>query len=244
MGSSIVPYELLSKNDSALLIVELQVGLAAAVRDWDATIFKNNIFAHAALGKAFNLPVIMTTSVEVGPNGPLPKEILEMYPDQTPIKRPGEANAWDNPGLTPLTKVPDFRAAVKATGKSQLIIAGITTDICVAFLALSLHAEGYHVAVNLDASGAFNQRSADAAVGRMQAAGVQIMNLFSISAELFRDWRSTNPSANEIIPFVDRYIAEESFVIRSHAAAVSNGILLATELETVTLEGNDTETSS
>ena len=56
-----------------------------------------------------------------GPNGPLPKEILEMYPDAPLIKRQGEVNAWDNP---------EFRAAVQATGKKQVIMAGIVTDVC------------------------------------------------------------------------------------------------------------------
>ena len=65
---------------------------------WDATVFKNNILAYAAIGKLYNIPVVMTTSVEFGPNGPLPKEILEMYPDAPLIKRPGEVNAWDNAG--------------------------------------------------------------------------------------------------------------------------------------------------
>lgn len=167
-----VPYERLNKHDAALLIVDLQVGLAAAVRDWDATIYKNAIFT---------LPVILTTSVEIGPNGPLPKEILEVYPNAPYIARAGEVDAWDNE---------DFRAAVRATGKKQLIIAGITTDVCVTQLALSLRAEGYHVAVNLEASGAFNQRVAGAALNRMQAAGVQIMNFFSINAELFGDVRN------------------------------------------------------
>lgn len=55
-----------------------------------------------------------------GPNGPLPKEIVEMHPSAPLIKRQGEVNAWDNA---------DFRAAVKATGKKQVIMAGITTDV-------------------------------------------------------------------------------------------------------------------
>ena len=104
-----------------------------------------------------------------------------MYPNAPLISRLGEVDAWDNA---------DFRAAVKKTGRSQMIIAGITTDVCVAQLALSLRAEGYHVAVNLEASGAFNERIANAALLRMQAAGVQIMNFFSINAELFRDVRT------------------------------------------------------
>ena len=173
-----VPYERLDKHDAALLIVDLQVGLAAAVRDWDATFYKNAIFAHAGIGLIYDLPVVITTSVEVGPNGPLPKEILEMYPNAPYIARLGEVDAWDNE---------DFRAAVKATNRSQMIIAGITTDVCVTQLALSLRSEGYHVAVNIEASGTFNQRVAEAALMRMQAAGAQIMNFFSINAELFRD---------------------------------------------------------
>jgi nicotinamidase-related amidase len=86
------------------------------------------------MGRLYGIPVVITTSVESGPNGPLPKEILEMYPDAPYIARPGEVDAWDNP---------DFRAAVKATARKQMIVAGITTDVCVAQLALSLRAEGH-----------------------------------------------------------------------------------------------------
>ncbi|KAK3645671.1 hypothetical protein LTR56_003728 [Elasticomyces elasticus] len=76
----------------------------------------------------------------------------------------------------------------------------------------------------------------------MQAAGLQIMNLFSINGELFRDWRSTKPSADETVPYLDHYLAEESFVVRAHAAAVINGTISgAGELETVTLRDSDTE---
>ena len=67
-----------------------------------------------------------------------------------------------------------------------------------------MRAEGYHVVVNLEASGTFNQRVADAALSRMQAAGAQIMNFFSINAELFRDWRSTDPSAATTVPYLDQ----------------------------------------
>jgi hypothetical protein len=104
----------------------------------------NDSLAYAALGKVFDLPVVMTTSAETGqfalqwsagtfilitsagPNGPLPKEITQMFPKSPLIKRNGEVNAWDNA---------DFRKAVQNTGKKQLIVAGITTDVC---LSLSL----------------------------------------------------------------------------------------------------------
>lgn len=69
----------------------------------------------------FKLPTVMATSVSTGPNGPLPKEILAMHADAPLINRPGEVNAWDNA---------DFRAAVRATNKTQVILAGIATDVC------------------------------------------------------------------------------------------------------------------
>lgn len=90
------------------------------VRDFAPDQFRNNILAHAALPKIFNIPTILTTSAETGPNGPLPREIAEMHQGAAFIKRNGEVNAWDNP---------DFRAAVRATGKKQFVIGGITTDV-------------------------------------------------------------------------------------------------------------------
>ena len=73
-----------------LLILDLQVGLYQLARDWDATLYRDNMLAHAELGKLFDIPVVMTTSAQTGPNGPLPKEILEMYPDAPLIQRQGE----------------------------------------------------------------------------------------------------------------------------------------------------------
>ena len=73
-----------------LLIVDLQVGLHQLVRDWDGDVYRQNMMAHAELGKLFDLPVVMTTSAEQGFNRPLPKEILNLYPNAPLIKRGGE----------------------------------------------------------------------------------------------------------------------------------------------------------
>lgn len=85
-----------------------------------------------------------------------------------------------------------------------MIELGLNISTGVAQLALSMRAEGYHVAVNIEASGTFNQRIAEAAYMRMQAAGVQIMNTFSINAELFRDWRNPSPNAADFVAYCDR----------------------------------------
>ncbi|WP_337226290.1 isochorismatase family protein, partial [Proteus terrae] len=114
--------------------------------------------ALANAAKYFNLPTILTTSFEDGPNGPLMPQLVEMFPDAPYIARPGQINAWDNE---------DFVKAVKATGKKQLIIAGVVTEVCVAFPALSALEEGFEVFVVTDASGTFNAISRDSAWDRM-----------------------------------------------------------------------------
>ncbi len=174
-------YNKLSKDDAALLLVDHQAGLISLVQDASPNEFKNNVLALTACGKYFKLPTILTTSFEDGPNGPLVPEIKEMHPGAPYIARPGNINAWDNE---------DFVKAVKKTGRKQLIIAGVVTEVCVAFPALSAIEEGYEVFVVTDASGTFNEVTRDAAWFRMQAAGVQMMSWFGVACELHRDWRN------------------------------------------------------
>lgn len=175
------PYIRLDKNNAAVLLVDHQAGLLSLVRDIDPDRFKNNVLALADLAKYFKLPTILTTSFETGPNGPLVPELKEIFPDAPYIARPGQINAWDNE---------EFLAAVKATGKKQLIIAGVVTEVCVAFPALSALEEGYEVFVVTDASGTFNELTRDSAWERMSNAGAQLMTWFGVACELHRDWRN------------------------------------------------------
>ncbi|MFC2994273.1 isochorismate family cysteine hydrolase YcaC [Acinetobacter sichuanensis] len=174
-------YVRLDKDNAAVLLVDHQTGLLSLVRDIDPDKFKNNVLALAAAAKYFNLPTILTTSFEDGPNGPLVPELKEMFPDAPYIARPGQINAWDNE---------DFVQAVKATGKKQLIIAGVVTEVCVAFPALSALEEDFDVFIVTDASGTFNALTRDAAWDRMSQAGAQLMTWFGTSCELHRDWRN------------------------------------------------------
>ena len=175
------PYTRLDKNNAAVLLVDHQTGLLSLVRDIDPDKFKNNVLALADAAKYFNLPTILTTSFENGPNGPLVPELKEMFPDAPYIARPGQINAWDNE---------DFVKAIKATGKKQLIIAGVVTEVCVAFPAIAALEEDFEVFVITDASGTFNSLTRDAAWERMSQAGAQLMTWFGMACELHRDWRN------------------------------------------------------
>ncbi|CAO1598283.1 hypothetical protein XANCAGTX0491_002053 [Xanthoria calcicola] len=209
------PFVRLDKNDAMVIVADLQVGLYQVVHDFDTITYRNNILAHTAIASLFSLPIVLTTSAETGPNGPLPKEIATMYPSAPLIRRNGEVDAWDNS---------DFRAAVRAANKSQIILAGITTDVCTEFLALSLRAEGYTVFANTEASGTFTQKLADDANARMKDAGVVLQGVFAIVMDLMRDWRNT-PGSKEVLPWLDTYLPAYGYIARAHEAAVLNGTL-------------------
>src|SRR5919109_3450661 len=126
----------LSVDNAAVLLVDHQAGLLSLVQDYSPDEFRNNVLALADIAKLFKLPTILTTSFEAGPNGPIMPELKALFPEAPFIPRPGQINAWDND---------DFVKAVKQTGRKQLLLAGVVTDVCVAFPALSALQEGYQV---------------------------------------------------------------------------------------------------
>lgn len=203
-------YQRLDKNDVALLMIDHQAGLLSLVRDFTPDEFKNNVLALADIAEFFDLPTILTTSFEDGPNGPLVPELKEKFPDAPYIARPGQINAWDNE---------DFVQAIKDTGKKQLLIAGVVTDVCVAFPALAAREAGYEVFVVTDASGTFNTAVRDAAWDRMSQAGVQLMNWFSVAGELHRDWRNDIEGFGGILA---KHLPHYSNLIQSRDAVLKN----------------------
>ncbi|KAK0646087.1 isochorismatase [Cercophora newfieldiana] len=206
-------WERLEKDKALLLVVDLQEGLYTLARDWDPTLYKHNMIAHAGIGAIFELPTILTTSAETGPNGPLPQEIYDLHPNAPVIRRGGEVNAWDNA---------EFREAVRATNRTHIILAGLVTDVCTAFLARSLRAEGYQVWANIEASGTTTELIRDISNQQMLRAGVNVVSLFAIACDLMRDWRNV-PGAIKLYPWLDKYFPVYGMMARAHTAAIRNG---------------------
>jgi nicotinamidase-related amidase len=203
-------YNRLDRNDVAVLLVDHQTGLFNLVHDFTPDEFRNNVLALADSARYFKLPTILTTSFESGPNGPLMPELKALFPDAPYIARPGNINAWDNP---------EFVAAVKATGKKQLLIAGIVTEVCVAFPALSAREAGYEVFVVTDASGTFNRTTRDAAWARMTQAGCQLMSWFGVACELHRDWRN---DVQGLAALFSNHLPSYQCLINSHERAAGS----------------------
>lgn len=200
----------LSPDNAAILFIDHQTGLLSNVQTMEPTLLKNNTLALAALAKVYDLPVILTTSDRAGPNGPLLPELAEGNPEVEVINRT-LINAWDDDV---------FVEAVKRTGRTKLIMAGIVTDVCLAFPAIAAVKAGFDVYAVVDASGSWSKLLEDAAMHRMSQAGVITTNWAAIAAELQRDWAL--PTGQALGGVFAQYLAPYRFVIDSHYATQSN----------------------
>lgn len=168
--------ERLTRDNAVLLLVDHQVGLYTGVRDIDTLQLKHNVVGLAKAARALKVPVVVTTTTEKM-WGPLIPELAEALPGIRHIERT-TVNAWDD------RRVVD---AIKATGRKKLIITGISTDVCLAFPAISALADGYASYAVIDASGGFTQTQVDMGVVRMQQAGVIPVGYSNVAVEMLAD---------------------------------------------------------
>jgi nicotinamidase-related amidase len=169
----------INPDDAVMLLIDHQSGLFQVIHDLPFTQVRAHATALAKMATLAGLPVITTASVPQGPNGPLIPEIHKHAPHAQYVARRGEINAWDNP---------DFVAAVKATGRKQLIIAGTITSVCMAFPAIAAVADGYQVFAVVDASGTYSKMAEEVTLARVAQAGVVPMDTAAVASELQRTW--------------------------------------------------------
>jgi nicotinamidase-related amidase len=170
---------LLDSSDSVLLLVDHQSGLIQVVEDISHAELRTHVTALAKAAALSSVPVITTASVPEGPNGPLLPEVFDNAPDARYVSRHGEVNAWD---------VPEFRDAVRETGRQSVIVAGIITNVCVVEPALAALADGYRVYAVINASGTYSQAAQRLAVERLVQAGVTIIDVEGVISEWQHTW--------------------------------------------------------
>ena len=175
---------LLRPEDSVLVLIDHQPYQLANLNSHDPHMAVNNATALAKSAKVFGVPTILT-SVVADRGGVIFPQITEVFPGQEVIDRTF-INTWEDP------KVVD---AVKATGREQLIIAGLWTEICVAMPVIQALGEGWDVTVITDASGAVSVEAHEVAIQRMIAAGANMMTWLALAAEWQRDWARLETAA-------------------------------------------------
>jgi nicotinamidase-related amidase len=177
-------------ENAALVLVDYQVGTLQLIRSSSSDVSLRNAVMLASAAKRLNIPIIMTSSQEDHIQGPIAPALQKVAPDayKARVKRVGIVNAWADP---------NFSGAIEATGRKNLIMGGVTTDICLVFPSISAVQLGYSVQAVLDASGSSWQVQETITRQRMQSAGVVLTTTNTAIAELVQDWAS--PAGSEII---------------------------------------------
>src|SRR6267154_3780235 len=178
---------LIDPADTVILLLDHQTGLFQTVKDIGVMELRANTIALAKLGALLKLPVITTSSVPDGPNGPPMPELKEAAPHAHYVPRHGEVNAWDNEA---------FVKAVRDTGKKTLIMAGVWTSVCVMFPALDATAAGFKVYAVMDASGDPSEMVSRTTLARFIQAGIIPTSTNAVLSEVHRTWN--RPEAAEI----------------------------------------------
>jgi len=175
---------------SALVLIDHQLGVMQLVKTLELERLKRHTLALARAAQVLKMPVVLTSSMEEYVQGPLLPDLAKILPDAFAqrVKRAGIVNAWNEPG---------FRRAIEATGRRQLIMGGLTTDVCLIFPALSAISEGFEVQAVLDICGSPYELSEMTARKRMELAGVQFTATNTIIAELAQDW--STPEGGQLI---------------------------------------------
>jgi len=186
-------------ENTAVLLIDHQVGTMGWARSTPFEDMKEKALALAKAAKALDMPLILTRSLEDHAQGPLLAEFAEIAPKEyeNRIQRQGVVNALDDP---------QFAAAVRAAGKRNLVIAGVTNDVCTIFPTLTALDEGYNVQVVADAGGSMSKDADEIAVRRMERAGADITTINSVLAELAQNWAT--PAGQAIVPIAMALIPE------------------------------------
>ncbi len=182
---------LLSAENTTLLMVDHQVGLLSGVRDFSTAELAHNIAALAKAAKVLGVPIIVTAVGSDGLWGPTIPELLAVLPDVHIIKRT-TINAWDEPEVV---------KAVNATGRKQLLVAGISLEVCASMPAISAKEAGYDARVVLDASGTFNESKRIAGLQRLNTLGIQVTDYATAAVEMLKD--NANPLAGALYNAID-----------------------------------------
>lgn len=166
---------------AALLLIDHQVGTMQLIKNLDLDLVRRNTLALAKTARILNIPVILTSSQEANLQGALIPELAEILPAafEARVQRAGIVNAWNDRA---------FRAAVEATGRRDLIMAGVTTDVCLVFPAIDAVDEGFRVQAVMDASGSPFELSEEMSRRRMERGGVVLTATNTIMSELAHDW--------------------------------------------------------
>src|SRR6201995_3307143 len=185
------PYEPLTSDNAALILVDHQVGLMTGVRDYSTGELKHNVVALAKAAKALKLPIVATTTARDSMWGPTFPELVEALAGVEIIDR-SSVNAFDDARVA---------KAIEATGRKKLIFAGISLEVCAAFPAITAIGKGMDAYVAVEAPGTFSETKRQVGLLRMLQAGVIVSDYATLMVEILKD--NARPEAAAVYGAMD-----------------------------------------
>lgn len=195
-------HKLLTPQDAAVAFIDFQPQMLFGVASMDRQSLINNATILAKAAKIYAVPSVLTAVETESFSGYIFPQLLDVFPGQPVVER-SSMNSWDDSG---------FRKAVEATGRKNIIICGLWTEVCITWPTLDLIAAGYNVYVVEDACGATSQVAQEAALSRMVQAGAVRMTTIATVLEFQRDWKNKE-HYNELMS-----------LLKQHAGAYGSGV--------------------
>jgi nicotinamidase-related amidase len=193
---------LLTPDNSVVALVDHQPQMLFGVSNFDRQGIINNVVALSKAARVFDLPVVLSTVESRRFSGNLWPQIHAVFPGQVPIER-SSMNAWDDK---------NFVAAIEATGRKKIVLAGLWTETCIALPTIQALHDGYEVYVVEDCCGDISQLSHDNSMKRVIQAGAKPVTALSVMLEWQRDWAN-----------LDTYDAVME-IVKSHFGAYGAGV--------------------
>src|SRR5467141_3883338 len=171
-------HKLYTPEDSAVVFIDFQPQMTFGVANMDRALIINNVVLLAKVAKEFGVPAVLTSVETEGFSGYVWPQLLDVFPGQPVVER-SSMNSWDDAG---------FRKAIEATGKKNIIMTGLWTEVCVTWPTIEMLGAGYNIYVVEDCCGATSAAAQEAALSRMVQAGAIRLTTIGALLEWQRDW--------------------------------------------------------
>jgi nicotinamidase-related amidase len=195
-------HKLYGPNDAAVVFIDHQPQMTFGVANIDRAVLINNVTLLAEVAKEYQVPTVLTAVETEGFSGYVWPQLLDVFPGHEVIERTS-MNSWDDAG---------FRKAIEATGRKNILMTGLWTEVCVTWPTIEMLGAGYNIYVVDDCCGATSVAAHDAALSRMVQAGATRVTTVAAALEFQRDWKNR-----------EHYDALMT-ILKKHAGAYGSGI--------------------
>lgn len=173
-------HKLYTPEDTAVVFIDHQPQMTFGVASIDRAMLMNNVTLLAKVAKEFKVPAVITAVETESFSGYVWPQLLDVFPGQPVVER-SSMNSWDDAG---------FRKAIEATGRKNILMTGLWTEVCVTWPTIEMIAAGYNIYVVEDCCGATSPVAQEAALSRMVQAGATRVTTIAALLEWQRDWKN------------------------------------------------------